>query len=265
MVAASAIGGNLRDDEMQDLEPEFSGRTAVITGGAQGLGLAIAGMLTEHGARVALIDVDEEALATAIQYLKSKGGDPASVRGDIRRRAGARQAFSDALTALGRVDILINNAGVYPRKNILDIDDDTWDLVFDVNLRGMYNMTAAAVEHMKPSRYGRVVSISSIDGFLPYPKNAHYAAAKAGVISLNKSFADAFAPDQILINTVAPAAIATEKLRILGILDDLKEASPLGRVATPEDIAEVVCFLASDRNRYITGETVIASGGVLMV
>ena len=250
------------DSSQAELGEEFADRTVVVTGGARGLGLSITRMFTERGAAAAVIDVDADALRDAAD------GPLAGVHlvhADIRRRDEARAAFAEAVQGLGKVDILINNAGIYPRADLLEIDEPTWDAVFDVNLRGMYNMTATAVAHMAGRSWGRIVSISSIDAFIAYPQNAHYAAAKAGVISFTKSFAQRFAPDQILVNAVAPAAIATEKLRALGILDDLKDIAPLGRPADPDDIAEVVLFLASDRNRYITGETVVASGGALMV
>src|SRR5262249_6879962 len=154
-----------------------------------------------------------------------------AVEGDIRRQEGAQRSVDEAVNLLGQLDILVNNAGVYPRKPLLEIDDRAWDHTFDVNLRGMYHVTVAALVHMRPQRSGRIVSIASIDAHIPYPKNAHYAAAKAGVISFTKSFAEACCADQILVNAVSPGPIATEKLRELGILADLARNAPLGRVA----------------------------------
>jgi len=240
---------------------ELEGKTAIVTGGAKGLGRAITELFVQRGACLAVIDIDEAALSELESALK---GSVTGVVGDIRRQPGARAAVEAAHKALGHVDILVNNAGVYPRKPILEIDDETWDFVFDVNLRGMYHVTAAIIPLMQPRKKGRVVSIASIDAYIPYPKNAHYAAAKAGVISFTKSFAAACAEDQILVNAVSPGAIATQQLRDLGILADIERGVPIGRAADAGDIAEVACFLASDRNRYMTGETVIASGGILM-
>ena len=144
------------------------------------------------------------------------------------------------------------------------IDDETWDFVFDVNLRALFHMTAAACLHMRERRQGRIVSIASIDAYIPYAKNAHYAASKAAVISFTKSFAEEMAPYDVLVNAVSPGPIDTPNLRALGIYEDLARSTPLGRVADPTDIAEVVHFLADPRNRYMTGETVIASGGIVM-
>ncbi len=240
---------------------EMEGKTAIVTGGAKGLGRAVTQLLVERGAKAAVVDIDDKALGVLRQEL---GDAVVPVVGDIRRQPGARAAVAEAAKALGHLDILINNAGVYPRKPLFEIDDEAWDFTFDVNLRGMYHVTAAAIPLMQPRKSGRVVSIASIDAYIPYPKNAHYAAAKAGVISLTKSFAAAVAEDQILVNAVSPGAIATQQLRDLGILADIERNVPIGRAADAGDIAEVVCFLASDRNRYMTGETVIASGGILM-
>jgi NAD(P)-dependent dehydrogenase (short-subunit alcohol dehydrogenase family) len=243
---------------------EMAGQHVVVTGGAKGLGYAITQLLIARGAKVCIIDVDAEGLNRAVVSLggasKAEG-----VAGDIRRRDDAHAAFAKAAEKLGHVDVLVNNAGVYPRKPILEIDDEAWDYTFDVNLRSMFHMTVAAANHMKPRRTGSIVSIASIDAYIPYAKNAHYAAAKAGVISLTKSFAQELAPDGILVNAVSPGPIDTPNLRALGIYEDLAKSTPLGRVATPEDIAEVVYFLASNRNRYMTGETVIAGGGIIMV
>ena len=243
---------------------EFSGKTVVITGGAKGLGFAIASLFASRGARIGIIDIDEDGLAQAVDRLGGK--DVAcGVVADVRRRPNAHAAFDSATAKLGGADVLINNAGVYPRKPMLEIDDDAWDYTFDVNLRAMFHMTVAAAKFMKPKRAGAIVSIASIDAYIPYAKNAHYAAAKAGVISLTKSFAEELAADGILVNAVSPGPIDTPNLRALGIYEDLARSTPLGRVAQADDIAEVVCFLASNRNRFMTGETVVASGGIIMV
>jgi len=243
---------------------EMGGRLAVVTGGAKGLGYAIAQLLIARGARVCIIDIDAEGLSRAVASLGG-AGKAQGVAADIRRRDDAHAAFAKATAKLGHVDVLINNAGVYPRKPILEIDDAAWDYTFDVNLRSMFHMTVAAANHMKSRQAGSIVSIASIDAYIPYAKNAHYAAAKAGVISLTKSFAQELAPDDILVNAVSPGPIDTPNLRALGIYEDLAKSTPLGRVAAPEDIAEVVCFLASGRNRFMTGETVIAGGGIIMI
>ena len=238
-----------------------SARHVIVTGGAKGLGLAIAKVFAAAGDRPILIDVDGAALAEAVAELP--GAVP--IVADLRSQAGARMGFAKAVETTGAIDVLINNAGIYPRTPILDLDDEALDLVFDANVRSMVHMTIAAARHMRPRKSGRIVSIASIDAYIPYAKNAHYAASKAAVISFTKSFAQELAPDGVLVNAVSPGPIDTPNLRALGLYEDLAKSLPLGRVADPSDIAEVVRFLASPDNRYMTGETVIASGGALMV
>lgn len=242
----------------------MKGKSVVIAGGAGGLGLVTAGMMAARGARVALIDLNDAALERARDTLEAKGLEAITIQGDITTRAGARTLFGQAVEAFGRVDSMVNCAGIYPRVPILEITDDQWDASFRVNVRGTHNLMAEAVSHMQPHKDGRIVNISSVDAFKAHPQNAHYAATKAAVVSLTRSFALAFAKDQLLINSVAPAGIATEKAKASGFMPELVAANPLGRAAEPEDIAEMVIFLASSANRYVTGENVIVSGGYIM-
>lgn len=242
----------------------MEGKSVIVAGGAGGLGFATARMMTGRGARVALIDLDEAALAVAVEQLTGGGAEAVGIQGDITTRNGAENLFGQAVEAFGRVDSMVNCVGIYPRKPILEITDDDWDASCTVNVRGTHNMMAAAVGHMRPRRDGRIVNISSVDAFKAHPQNAHYAATKAAVVSLTKSFAMAFAQDQLLINSVAPAGIATEKAKASGFMAELVAANPLGRAAEPDDIAEMVVFLASSKNRYVTGENVIVSGGYIM-
>ncbi|MGF7161908.1 NAD(P)-dependent dehydrogenase (short-subunit alcohol dehydrogenase family) [Rhodoligotrophos appendicifer] len=244
------------------------GKGIVVTGGANGLGLAAVEMLTARGARVAIIDVNPKSLDPVVERLTSGGADVFGLIGDIVPKTEAYGLFGKAVDRLGRVDGVINCAGVYPRKPILEITDEDWTLDWTVNVRGTYNIMAAAVELMRGQDIvttvrGRIVNITSVDAFKAHPKNAHYAATKAAVVSLTRSFADEFAPDQILINSVAPAGIATEKAKGAGFLDELASHTPLRRNAQPDDIAEWIVFMLSDANRYMTGENVIVSGGYI--
>lgn len=242
----------------------------VIVGGATGLGLAIATLMFKDGVeRIALIDKNGPLLAETISSLKSQGHDALGVEGDITRKETAHAAFRKALDGLGRVDTLVNSAAIYPRKPILDISDDDWDIENAVNIKGTYHMMVAAIEHMRsrakvePNIAGRIVNITSVDAFKAHPQNAHYAATKAAVVSLTKSFAQEVAEDGILVNSVAPAGFATEKARVAGFLGELAKANPLGRAAEPEEIAQWVVMMASARNTYATGENVIVSGGYI--
>jgi 3-oxoacyl-[acyl-carrier protein] reductase len=167
------------------------------------------------------------------------------------------------------VDCLVNSAAIYPRRPILEISDDEWDLENAVNIKGTYHMMVAAIEHMRGRPKveahvaGRIVNITSVDAFKAHPQNAHYAATKAAVVSLTKSFAQEVAKDGILVNSVAPAGFATDRAKKLGFLGELASANPLGRAAEPEEIAQWVVMMASERNTYATGENVIVSGGYI--
>jgi 3-oxoacyl-[acyl-carrier protein] reductase len=242
----------------------------VIVGGATGLGLSIAKLMLAEGAEaIALIDKNGPLLSETVGALKNEGHRVVGVEGDITRAERAKAAFRSAVDELGRVDCLINSAAIYPRKPLLDISDDDWDLENAVNIKGTYHMMVAAVEHMRSRPKveahvaGRIVNITSVDAFKAHPQNAHYAATKAAVVSLTKSFAHEVAKDGILVNSVAPAGFATEKARKAGFLGELAAANPLGRAAEPEEIAQWVVMMASARNTYATGENVIVSGGYI--
>ena len=241
----------------------MQGKNVVVTGGANGLGKALAERLVQRGAGVAIIDADIEGGQRVAAALRAAGGNAVAIAGDISRRASAHDMFRQAVDALGRIDGLANVAGVYPRRPLLEITDEDWDFSFGVNVRGLYHMSTAAIEHMRPHGWGRIVNISSIDAFIGHPKNAHYAAMKAAVVSLTKTFGKAFAGDGILVNGVAPGPIATEKAKAAGFLSESDNVTPIGHAAEPEDIADVIIFLLSEQNRYIVGQTVIANGGYL--
>jgi 3-oxoacyl-[acyl-carrier protein] reductase len=242
----------------------------VVTGGASGLGLATCKLLAGRGARLAIIDADRGKLDGALKELSALATvAPTGFAGDIVPRKEAFDLFEGAAKSVDRVDGVVNCAGVYPRRPILEIGDEDWNLDFGVNVRGTYNIMAAAAGAMRRQELdqsgvrGRIVNVSSVDGFKAHPKNAHYAATRGAVISLTRSFALEFAPEQILVNSVAPAGIATEKARAAGFIPELAAQTPLGRAAEPDDIAEWIVFMLSNANCYMTGENVIISGGYI--
>ena len=187
---------------------------------------------------------------------------------DISRAPAAHAAFAEVAEKLGRVDTLINSAAIYPRRPLLEITDEDWDASNGVNVKGTYHMMVAAAQVMRaqstrgPVR-GRIVNITSVDAFKAHPQNAHYAATKAAVVSLTRSFAHALAPEGILVNSVAPAGMATEKARQAGFLEELAKASPLGRGGEPREMAEWVLMAGGPKNTYMTGENIIVSGGYI--
>ncbi|MFT9256685.1 MAG: SDR family oxidoreductase [Acetobacter sp.] len=242
-------------------------RTILVTGGSSGLGLATCHALADAGnTAIGIVDINAEATEAALAELRAKGVPCAAAVGDITTRESAEALTAEIVQALGGLTGLVNCAGVYPRRPILDITDADWDFSFSVNVRGLYNMTIAAVARMEgnsPVRdiRGRVLNVSSIDAFKPHPKNAHYAAMKAAVVSLTRSLGLELAPKGILVNGIAPAGIATAKAHAAGFVPELTAQSAIGRAAEPEDIADVIAFLMSDGNRYMVGETVVTAGG----
>jgi 3-oxoacyl-[acyl-carrier protein] reductase len=249
----------------------MKGQTAVIVGGASGLGLTTAKLMVERGAsKIGLIDKNKERLADAAKILSDLGAEVATASGDISVQESAHAALEELAERLGRIHALVNSAAIYPRKPILEITDAEWDLENAINIKGTYHMMVAAVLHMRgfvnaPEVTGRIVNVTSVDAFKAHPQNAHYAATKAAVVSLTKSFAQECAKDQILVNSVAPAGFATDRAKELGFLPELAKASALGRAAEPVEMAEWIVMMASSRNTYATGENVVISGGYIYV
>lgn len=244
----------------------FDGQVAVVTGAARGLGRALATLLVERGARVFMVDRDGGTLESAAAALVERGFKASAVIADaasetdlrgLRRRIDAE--------AEGRLDVLINNAGGWRYGSLGEITVADWDWTFDVNLKTVFLTTRALMDLMVARGYGRIVNIASTDAYRPKVKLPHYAAAKAGVISLTKSMAEELAPQGVIVNAVSPGAIATETAKSQGWLAERIPQIPVRRAAEPEDIAEVALFLASPQNRFVVGETVVANGGMLMV
>lgn len=244
---------------------DMDGSNVVIVGGGGGLGRGTARLMAQHGAAgVAVIDVAQAQVDPVVAELNAMGCQAVGIVGDAAFRDPAQALFEQAVDRFGQIHAMVNCAGVYPRKPILEISDEEWTRSFDINVRCTHNMMVAAIRHMKTTGGGRIVNISSVDAFKAHPKNAHYAAMKAAVTSLTKSFALEFAPDQIYVNSVAPGGIATDAAKAAGWVPELAALTPLGRAAEPEDIAEMIVFLCSTRNRYTTGENVIVGGGYVM-
>lgn len=240
-----------------------------IVGGGAGLGLLLAEMAVDAGASgVGIIDINADAAEAALAKARAAGIKTAAAGADIRTAPACNAAFAELVKGLGRVDTLVNCAAIYPRRPTLGVTDEEWDASNAINIKGTYHMMVAAIEHMRaqePKNHvrGRIVNITSVDAFKAHPKNIHYAATKAAVVSLTRSVADYVAPDGILVNSVAPAGMATQKARESGFLDELAKASPLGRGGEPTEMAEWVLMAAGPKNTYMTGENIIVSGGYI--
>jgi len=242
-------------------------RVAIVTGGARGIGKAIALTFVREGSKVALVDVDTGILETAKNEIKKTREEVIIISCDITKSVEVKAMVNQVQKAFGRIDILVNNAGIIRRGTIDTVTEEDWDQVIDVNLKGTFNCSKAIVETMKRQRYGKIVNISSIAGKMGDITSAPgYGPSKAGVDALTKTLARQLAPYGINVNAVSPHAIETE-MSAQWSQERRKEiiaSIPLGRLGKPEDVAEAVLFLVLDEASFITGEILDVNGGALM-
>lgn len=242
----------------------LDGRVAVVIGAARGIGEGIVRRLLADGARVMIGDRSAEAVAAAAERL----GPSDRVAGnamDVAEPAGCEGIIRAATEQFGRLDILVQNAGIYPWTLIENIDAAEWDRVLAVNLRGTFLAARAALPVMRAQRHGRMIFTSSITGpRVTSPGHGHYAASKAGMVGFIRSAALEWAQDGITVNGVEPGNILTEGMkaeRSREFIDGMRDSIPVGRMGTPDDVAHAVAFLASDGAGFITGTTIVVDGG----
>jgi 3-oxoacyl-[acyl-carrier protein] reductase len=243
--------------------PELAGQVAFVTGGATGIGLAAARALSARGAAVAIFARNRERAERAAAGLD---GTARAFETDVANTESVDRALGAALEALGRVDILVNNAGVTRDGLAMRMSDAQWDEVLATNLQGAFRCCRAVARPMMKARYGRIVNVSSVVGLMGNAGQANYAASKAGLFGLTKSLAREFASRGITVNAVCPGYIVTEMTATLpeAVRAELLGRIPLGRLGTPEEVAEVIAFLASPRAAYVTGQTWAVDGGMVM-
>jgi 3-oxoacyl-[acyl-carrier protein] reductase len=245
----------------------LSGKTALVTGGAQGIGLAIAEELARWGADLALADINLEKVESAAKQLHAASGrNVLPIAMDVSNFGSVEEGIKKIVDKYSRLDILVNNAGVTRDNLMMRMSEDEWDLVIRINLKGTFNCTKAATRVMMKQRYGRIVNIASVVGLMGNAGQANYSASKAGVIGLTKTTAKEFASRNITANAVAPGFIKTAMTDVLS--DEAKNALqkliPLGRLGEAKDVAQAVAFLASDEAGYITGQVLAVDGGMVM-
>lgn len=249
------------------LPERLVGRTALITGAGRGIGRATAVRLARDGASIALNYKGNAAAAEEAKRLVEEAGATAVlVQGDVSQDGEAERVMKEALAfGGGRLDILVNNAGITRDNLLLRMSAEEWDAVLDLNLRGTFLITKAAMRPMMKQRAGRIVNVASIAGVVGNPGQANYSAAKAGVIGFTKTVAREMASRNITVNAVAPGFIPTDLTDVLPqeVKDALLKQIPLGRFGAVEDVANAIAFLVSDEASYITGQVLVVDGGMV--
>jgi 3-oxoacyl-[acyl-carrier protein] reductase len=246
--------------------PGVTGRVALVTGASQGIGRACALALAEGGALVALAARNEEKLAAVAREIEAKGGQAAGFRMDVGNEAEVKAAVKAVMERFGKVEILVNNAGITKDTLIMRMKREDWDSVIQTNLSGAFFTTQAVVGSMLKPRWGRIINITSVFGQTGQAGQANYSASKAGLIGFTMAMAREVASRGITVNAVAPGYIDTAMTE--GLADNLKskvnEMIPLGRAGTDMEVAHAVRFLASEEAGYITGHVLNVNGGMLM-
>ena len=252
-------------------QKRLHGRCAVITGAAGGIAIATALSFVKEGAKVSLVDLDRSGVEKTADLVTSQGGEAKAFTTDITSRQSVEAMVAEAAAFMGGIDILVTCAGGYTAyAGFEDIDEADWDKVIDVNLKGVYLCCKAVIPFMKERGWGRIINLGSLAGRSTSAGTspAHYASAKAAVSMLTQYIAKDMGPYGITANTVAPGTTMTERVKKL-LTPEKKEmftrACPLGHLAEPEEISDVIIFLASEESRYITGATIDVNGGRLML
>lgn len=242
----------------------LSEKVALITGGSRGIGRAIVLELAYEGADVAFIYRKNETKAReVVDGIQELGRRALAIRADVTEFKRAQQVVAQVIDTMGQLDILVNNAGIHQNEPIWEMDEDKWDAVVDVSLKGTFNYMHAVADHFRHRKYGKIVSISSIHGLRGRAAGPNYSAAKAGVHGLSKSVARDLGPYGVNVNVVAPGIAETDMVRALApeIRNNFVSQIVLGRIGQPQDIAHLVVFLSSDKARHITGEIIKVDGG----
>jgi 3-oxoacyl-[acyl-carrier protein] reductase len=244
------------------------GKVAVVTGGGRGLGRETAMLLAYEGAKVVVDDIDDEPMCRVVEEIGSKGGSAIGFKADVANRLDVQKLVQAAIENYGGIHIMVNNAGIRRSGTLLQISEEDWDIVLNVDLKGVFNCIQAVAHQMMEQRYGKIINISSVSGTGTSNAPASYAAAKGGVIQLTKVAARELGPYGINVNCIAPGRIVT-KLPLNGPerkkaelqIEARKQQAVLGRVGLPQDIANLILFLASDESSFITGQVICADGG----
>lgn len=240
-------------------------KTAVITGGTSGIGEATAKLFAREGARVAVVGRNEEKGKSIVEEISSNGGQAVFVQCDVSKEEDAKKMVDQVIKEFGQIDILYNNAGIAEFGTVHETEEENWNKVLDINLKGVYLCSKYVIPHMQKQKKGSIISTASVAGMIGYPGAAAYCASKGGVHNLTKAMALDYGPDGIRVNDICPGVIETPMtVGAFGSGEEVKKQAadyPIGRVGTPEDIAYAALFLASDESTFVTGTSLIVDGG----
>ena len=242
---------------------KLKGKVAIVTGAAQGIGRGIVLALAKEGAKVVVSDVSDK-IADVVREIESLGSEALAAKANVADSKETEGMAKAAIKKFGRIDILVNNAGIYPFKPLVEMKEEDWDRVMGVNLKGVFNCTKAVLPKMIEQKSGNIINISSIAGtVLGYLNLVHYSASKGGVLGFTRSAALELAQYRIRVNAIAPGAVETPGTKVVGeeALKQVEQTIPQKRVGQPDDIANLVVFLASDDSSYITGQLIVVDGG----
>jgi 3-oxoacyl-[acyl-carrier protein] reductase len=245
----------------------LEGKVAIITGASRGIGKGIAESFVRHGATVAFTYLSSDENARALeQELSAQGGVAKGFRSDASKYDSAHQLVDDVMAAFGKIDIVVNNAGITRDNLLMRMTEEQWDEIMEINLKSAFNLTKAVIKPMLKARSGSIVNMSSVVGVKGNAGQANYAASKAGMIGFTKSVAAELGSRNIRCNAIAPGFIETEMTDALDekVVQGWRDAIPLKRGGTTEDVANLTVFLASDMSAYITGQVINVDGGMLM-
>lgn len=242
-------------------------QTVLITGASRGIGRAAAAAFARNGYNVAVNYCKSKEKATDLaDELNGYGVMAAAYQADVSDKTAVGEMFRKAEQELGRISVLVNNAGIAEQILFSDITEEKWDRMFAVNVKGTYNCTQAALPSMIHEKYGRIINVSSMWGISGASCEVHYSASKAALIGFTKALAKEVGLSGITVNCIAPGVIGTDMNSAISgeILEELKEDTPLNRIGTPEDVAAAILFLASDKASFITGQTLAVDGGFIL-
>jgi NAD(P)-dependent dehydrogenase (short-subunit alcohol dehydrogenase family) len=250
----------------------FAGKVVIVTGGGAGIGRAIAEAFAVEGGAVVVVDVSRERASEVVDGIKERGGKALAVAADVSSDRDTARLAQEAVAAFGRINILVNNAGIQTYGTVVDTDEAAWDRTLNINLKGFYLVAKHCIPEIAKQGGGAVVNMASVQGLLSQPNVVAYAASKGGVLAMTRTMALDHARDKIRVNSVSPGSVDTPMLRWAAELfepDDPDGAvsawgkqHPLGRVAQTREIAQVVLFLASDDASFVTGANVVVDGGL---